>query len=207
MVGGERAYLGLNGWYPSFTASSALARDHLSRRFMLLSQNLTHQKQIGEQRAEMDGSVQIVDQLGADGGLCQNQLDGGKRIASVAIEHREERQVFVGWFKAHFFDCQRTSLGKTRQGFHGAVEELADLSARFAALVTGQPLGCIGEHKLVALFHSVTAIPDLSQHRLTPQSSLPGTSQLARKFRPAIALDRALSDKSLGPSSRKSLIS
>src|SRR5271157_2544891 len=120
--GGERAYLGLNGWYPSFTASSALARDHLSRRLVLLSQNLTHQKQVGEQRTEMDGSVQIVNQLGADGALCQNQLNGGKRIARVAIEHREERQIFVGWLKALLFDCQRTSLRKARQGFHGAMQ-------------------------------------------------------------------------------------
>src|SRR5271167_656317 len=155
----------------------------------------------------MDRCVQVVDQLRADGGLRQNQLNGGKRVACVAIEHRKERQVFVGWLKAFLFDCQRTSLGKPHQGFHGAMQELTDLSTRFAALVTGQPLGCIGEHKLVALFHSITTTPDLSQHRLTPQSSLPGTSQLARKFRPAIVLDRALSDKSLGPSSRKSSIS
>src|SRR5271169_7036549 len=142
----------------------------------------------------MDGSVQIVNQLGADGGLCQNQLEGGKRIASVAVEHRKERHVFVGWLKAFLSDCQRTSLGKPRQGFHGAMEELTDLSARFAASVTGQPLGCIAEHKLVALFHSLTAIPDLSQHRLAPRSSLPWTSQVERKFRrrrfrPAIVPD------------------
>src|SRR5271166_1994117 len=110
MVGGERAYLGLNGWYPSFTASSALARDHLSRRLVLLFQNFCHQKQVGEQRAEVDRRVQIVNQLGADGGLRQNQLNCGKRITCVAVEHREERQVFVGWLKAFLFDCQRTSL-------------------------------------------------------------------------------------------------
>src|ERR1039457_425923 len=155
----------------------------------------------------MDGSIQIVDQLGANGGVGPKQVEGGKRSASVAIENRKERQVFVGWLKPLFFNCQRTSLGKPRQGFHGAMQELTDLSTRFAALVTGQPLGRIGQHKFVTLFHSLTAIPDLSQHRLTPQSSLPGTSQVARKFQPAIVLDRALSDKSRGPSSRKSLIS
>src|SRR5208283_5291153 len=151
----------------------------------------------------MDGSVQIVNQLGADSGLCQNQLNGGKRIACVAIEHRKERQVFVGWLQAFLFDRQRTSLGKPRQGFHGAMQELTDLSTRFAALVTGQPLCRIGQHKLVTLLYNLTATPDLSQHRFTPQSSLPGTSQVAetfrlQKFQPAIGLDRALSDKSLG---------
>src|ERR1019366_10589542 len=33
------------------------------------AQDLIHQKQVGEQRAQMDGSVQIVNQLGTDGGL------------------------------------------------------------------------------------------------------------------------------------------
>src|SRR5208283_4838190 len=117
------------------------------------------------------------------------------------------RQVFVGWLKAFLFDCQRTSLGKPGQGFHGAMQELTNLSTRFAALVTGQPLGRIGQHKFVTLFHSLTAIPDLSQHRSTPRSALPGPSQVAQKFRPAIVPDRALSDKSRGPSTRKSLIS
>jgi len=100
----------------------------------------------------------------ANGGLGQNQLHGGKRIASVAIEYRKERQVFVGWLKALFFDCQRASLGKPRQGFRGAMQELTDVSTRFSALVTGQPLGHIGQHKLVTLFHGITTTPDLSQH-------------------------------------------
>ena len=43
--------------------SFALARDHLPRCFVLFSQNLTRQKQVSEKSAEMDGSIQIVDQL------------------------------------------------------------------------------------------------------------------------------------------------
>jgi hypothetical protein len=32
----------------------------------------------------MDGSVQVVDQLGAEGGLCENQLNRGERVMGVA---------------------------------------------------------------------------------------------------------------------------
>ena len=58
----------------------------------------------------MDGSIQIVDQLGTDYGLGQNQLNGGKRIERIAIKHGKERQVFVGWLKTFLFDGDRAGL-------------------------------------------------------------------------------------------------
>src|ERR1039457_5946952 len=192
---------------PSF----ALACDHLPRRFVLLPHDLAHQKQVGEQRSEMDGSVQIVNQLGADGGLGQDQLNGGERIASVAIEHCQERQIFVGRLKTFLFDRHSTSFRQPGQGFHGALQELTDLSTRFTALVTGETLGCVGQHELVALFHSITTIADLSQHRLTLDLLLGWMSmvkKLVKKMsRPPIDWDRVLSNKNRGSSSQRSSIS
>ena len=62
-------------------------RDHLPCGFVSLSQNFTRQKQVSEKSAKMDGSIQIVDQLGTDYGLGQNELNGSKRIASIAIKN------------------------------------------------------------------------------------------------------------------------
>ena len=45
-------------------SSFAVARDYCHRRFALLPQDLTKQEQVGEQGSKVDGSVQIVDQLG-----------------------------------------------------------------------------------------------------------------------------------------------
>ena len=42
----------------------------------------------------MNGSVQVIDQRGADGRLRQDQFDGGERIARVAFEHPEECAIF-----------------------------------------------------------------------------------------------------------------
>ena len=42
----------------------------------------------------MNGSVQVIDQRGADGQLRQDQFDGGERIARVAFEHPEECAIF-----------------------------------------------------------------------------------------------------------------
>ena len=41
-------------------------------------------------------AFKIVNQLRADGGLRQNQLNGGERIARVAVEHRKEGLVSFG---------------------------------------------------------------------------------------------------------------
>ena len=69
-----------------------------------LPKYLAYQKQVGEQCAEMDRGIQIVDQLRADRGLGQNQLNGGEGIAGIAVQHRKERQVFFGRLEAFFFD-------------------------------------------------------------------------------------------------------
>src|SRR5580658_2241454 len=155
----------------------------------------------------MDGSVQIVNQLGTDRGLSENHFNGGKRVARVAIKHRNEGQVFAGGLKTFLFDCRRTSFGQPRQGFHGAMQELTDLSARLAALVTRQPLGSICQHELVAFFHRFTTIADLSQHRLVLGFPSGWTRMTKKRSRLSIARDHALPDRSRGPSSRRSSIS
>src|SRR5664280_2682937 len=140
-------------------------------------------------------------------GWGQDQLNGDKRVARVAIEHRKKRYVFVGWLKTFLSDCHRTSFRQPRQGFHRALQELTDLSTRFAAFVSGETLGCIGQHKLVALFHSFTAIQYLIPHRFALDPS-PGRMSMAKKMsRPPIAWDRVPSSKSRGSSSRRSSIS
>ena len=50
----------------------------------------------------MDGRVQIVDQLRADGGLCENQLNRGERVVCVVVKHRKECVVSLGRLKAFF---------------------------------------------------------------------------------------------------------
>jgi hypothetical protein len=52
--------------------SVAFVRDNLLRRFDMLPQDFIQQKQVGEQCAEMNGSVQIINQLRTDDGLGQN---------------------------------------------------------------------------------------------------------------------------------------
>src|SRR5580658_3099606 len=106
----------------------------------------------------MDGSVQIVDQLGTDSGLSQDEFDRGQRIARVAVEHCKEGEVFVNRLKTFVSDCQRTGFREARKGFHGPLEKLPDLCTGFTALVSWKPLSGVGQQELVTLFHGLTAI-------------------------------------------------
>src|ERR1700677_888154 len=65
-------------------SSFAVARPYFCNRFALLPQDLTQKEEIGEQCSEVDGSVQIIDQLGTDRGLSEN-------ISIAARESRESR--------------------------------------------------------------------------------------------------------------------
>src|ERR1039457_6295200 len=50
-------------------------------RYLMRPQNLTKQKHVGEQRAQMDRGIEVVDQLRTDRGLRQHEFHGCQRIA------------------------------------------------------------------------------------------------------------------------------
>src|SRR6202795_5054696 len=180
------------------------ARSHRLRRCALNLCDLGQEKQIREERTQMNGSVQVVDQRRADGGLRQDQLDGGERIARVALEHREECAIFFHRIEAFLFHCGRTAIGQTRDGFHGAAQIFANLSARPASFIAGKPLRRISQHELVTFFNGVAAIPDISQHLLIPLVPHPRMPVRTGESRRAIAADRVLPDKNPGSSNRRS---
>src|SRR5262249_48589663 len=55
------------------------------RRLHPLSEDVAHQEERGERSPEMHRGIQVVDQLRADHGLRQDQLDGRQRVAGVAL--------------------------------------------------------------------------------------------------------------------------
>src|SRR5262249_40867002 len=62
-------------------------------RVFLRLQNLVDEKEIGEERAQVDRRVQVVDELGADRLLRQREANRGLRIARVALEDAGEGAV------------------------------------------------------------------------------------------------------------------
>ena len=67
---------------------------------VLLPYDLPDQKHVREQRAQMNGGIQVVDELRTDDRLGENQLNGGERVAGVAVQNRKERAVFLGGLQA-----------------------------------------------------------------------------------------------------------
>ena len=76
----------------------------------------------------MNRSVQVVDQLRADGALRQNQFNRGERVVCVAAEHRKERLVSFGRLKVLVFHGRRAALCQARDRSPGAPQVFADLS-------------------------------------------------------------------------------
>ena len=84
---------------PVLLKPNPLARDHWFRGEGLRLQDFVDQKKVGEQSAQMDGSVQVIDQLGADDGLRENQVNRGERIESVFFQHGQKCVVAFGGLK------------------------------------------------------------------------------------------------------------
>ena len=57
--------------------------------------DVAHQEEIGEHGPEMHRGIQVVDQLRTDGWLRQHQFDGADGVVRIAIEHVQERDVFL----------------------------------------------------------------------------------------------------------------
>src|SRR4029077_3365825 len=169
----------------------------------LCFQNLTHQEQIGQQSAKMDGRVQIIDQLGTDDRLSEDQLDRSERVAGVAGDHLEERVVAVGRYKILLLHRDRETLRKSVRSCDNPPKILADFSAGCATNIAGEALRRVGQHKLITFFDCVAALLNISRHPLV-SSRLVWT--LTWMLRQASAPDRVLSDRSHGSSSRKSSI-
>jgi len=133
---------------PSFRFNLACGR-----RFGLHSlrlQNLIDEKQICKQCADVDRGIQVVDQLRAEGSLGKNNLDGGKRVTSVPIEHGEKGVVGFGRLQVSLFYCRRISLGEPGKRFDSAMQIVAHFPTGPAPLITIEPLAGVGEHEFVA---------------------------------------------------------
>src|ERR1019366_5892109 len=88
-----------------------LARDHRFSREWLRLQDFIDKKKGREECTQMDRSVQVIDQLRANGGLSENKLNRGERIASVIFQHGEKREIAFGGLEIILSHRFRVSLG------------------------------------------------------------------------------------------------
>src|ERR1700674_1320562 len=103
----------------------------------------------------MNRSIQVIDQLRAEGRLRKNKLDGGERVASVPVEHSKKSVVVFGWLQVLFFHRRRVSLGQPRKRLDCAIQVFARLPTRLATLFTTESLAGVCQQELVALLDGV----------------------------------------------------
>src|SRR5258706_16088957 len=78
-------------------------------------QDFVDEEQIGEQRAQVDRRVEIVDDLRADRRQREYELNRGLRIFRVAIDDVDEAVVRRGGTQRALFDPAREHAGETAQ--------------------------------------------------------------------------------------------
>ena len=75
----------------------------------------------------MDRGVQIVDQLGTDGGLGHHQFESGQRILRIPVEHRNKGPILTPGSSPESA-IAREQLRPGGQGADGTLKKVADLS-------------------------------------------------------------------------------
>ena len=89
----------------------------------------------------------------------------------IAIENGQEREVLVCRLKCISFHRGHAGVGKSRERIHGLLQNLADPSARLAAVTARHSLRGIRQHELVALFHGVDSDGESQLASLNPACS------------------------------------
>jgi hypothetical protein len=125
-------------------------------------QDLVDEKEVGEQRTQMDRGVQVIDQLRADGDLRENNLNGGQGVAGVPFQHREECEVWFGGKK--FLVSYRRRIGLRHTGKSG--NRAGQVLSHLAIFFTRETLAGIAEHEFVALFDGIATGTNVFAHRL-----------------------------------------
>ena len=83
----------------------------------------------------MDGCVEVVDDLRADGRLREHELNGGLRVARVAFDDGDEGVVRSFGFQPRLLDTAGEDAGESGLGGVAPVELVARLTAGVAACV------------------------------------------------------------------------
>jgi len=62
------------------------------------------QEQVSQQRAEVDGGIQIVNQLGTDRRLSEHDVDRRQGVLGIAIE--DSKEPLIGLKRLDAFSCE-----------------------------------------------------------------------------------------------------
>ncbi len=105
----------------------------------------------------MDRRVEVVDQLRADGWLCQDEIHRGLRVARVTIDDADERVIGGCAVGREAIDGRGQRVAEAVERLLAAAQILARLPPVFTGVFGRQALGCVAQTELVGLFDGVAA--------------------------------------------------
>ncbi len=120
-------------------------------------QGFVNEKQIRQQCPDVDRRVEVVDQLGADGWLCEDERNGGLRVARVTIDDADERVIRGRAVGREPIDRRGQRIAETVERLLAAAQILASLAAVFTGVFGRETLSGVTETELVRLFDGVAA--------------------------------------------------
>src|SRR5256885_1258659 len=101
----------------------------------------------------MGGGVQVVDQLGADTGLRQDEIDRRERVATVALEEREEPLIRFSRLDGAL-GGNLAAYGRYFSDRSGCASQIVAQRTRRLRPVVGQrSLRCIRQHEFITFFN------------------------------------------------------
>src|SRR3990172_4254591 len=122
-----------------------------------LFHDLVDEEDVGEERPQVDGRVQVVDELGADRGLGQGQPQAGARLFFVLLQDVDEGIEALSGIELLALDDPSKEVGEPDHRLVAPGKEPPELASALPALVAIEPLSGVGEHELVALFDGIDA--------------------------------------------------
>src|SRR5438552_3937269 len=112
-------------------------------------QDFVDEEEIGEQRAEMDRRVEVVDDLRTDRPLREDELNRRPGVVRVVLDHADERVIGRRRLDAEPADESGQELAEVRQRRVAALEVFTRLAPCVVVLIGGKTLGGVREKKLV----------------------------------------------------------
>ena len=111
----------------------------------------------------MDRRVEVVDELRADGWLCEHELHGRLRVARVAIDDADEGVIGRRRLEPEAIDGCGERVAKAVERLLAAAQVVAGLAPVFTRVLGGQPLRGVPQTELVRLFNRVAARSEIGE--------------------------------------------
>src|SRR6185503_4688549 len=161
----------------SIAKSRARSQDRSVRRSsgarLLWLQHLVHDEQVRQQRAQVNRSVQVVDELRADVLAREREPQGRERDAGIGVDGREKSGALLRELRIESLDARIDDGAQPLERGDHLVEVFANVAPCRGAFVGLTSLRRIREHELVSGLDRLDALFEIvaRHHRSTCQRS------------------------------------